>query len=45
MERTRYYQEAREGTYGGPLFILANLVQSVPVTLTTTFLSAFLIFK
>ncbi len=45
IERTRYYQESREGTYSGPLFLLSNLVQSIPASVVTTLAAAFLLFK
>ena len=45
MERTRYYQESREGIYGGTSFVVANFVQSVPVSLVSTFLASFILFK
>ena len=45
MERTRYYQESREGIYGGTSFVVANFVQSVPVSLVSTFLASFVLFK
>ncbi|CAB4062300.1 ABCG5 [Lepeophtheirus salmonis] len=44
-DRTRYYQEVREGIYGGPLFLLSNLVQSLPLSALTTFMSTFIIFR
>lgn len=45
MERTRYYQEARDGIYSGPTFVLANALQDLPVSLLATFLSAFVVFR
>ena len=45
VERTRYYQESREGIYGGTSFVVANFVQSVPVSLVSTFLASFILFK
>ena len=45
IERTRYYQESREAIYSGPTFLLANFVQSLPISLLASFLSAFIIFR
>ncbi len=44
-ERTRYYQESREGVYGGSLFLLTNWLQSLPVSLTTTLIAAMITFR
>ena len=44
-DRTRYYQETREGIYTGPIFLLATLVANLPISLFTTALSAFVIFR
>jgi len=43
--RTRYYQEAREGIYSGPTFLLSQLLSSLPLSAFTTCLSAFIIFR
>ena len=43
--RTRYYQEAREGVYTGPTFLLSQLLASLPLSAFTTCLSAFIIFR
>ena len=45
VERTRYYQESREGIYGGTSFVVANFIQSIPVSLVSTFLASFILFK
>ncbi len=45
MERTRYYQESREGIYGGTSFLLSNFVQSLPVSVISTFLASFILFR
>ena len=44
-ERTRYYQETREGIYNGPLFLVAQLLQSIPLSLFTTLIGALIIFR
>jgi len=44
-DRTRYYQESREGIYTGPIFLLATLIANLPISLFTTALSAFIIFR
>ena len=44
-DRTRYYQETREGIYTGPIFLLATMVSNLPISLFTTALSAFVIFR
>jgi len=44
-DRTRYYQESREGIYTGPVFLLSHLVSSLPISLLTTAVSAFIIFR
>lgn len=44
-ERTRYYQEAREGVYSGPIFLIAQLLQSIPTTLLTTLIGSLVIFR
>jgi hypothetical protein len=33
--RTRYYQEAQEGLYSGPLFLLSYWLLSVPFAVIT----------
>jgi len=43
--RTRYYQEAREGIYSGPTFLLSQLVSGLPLSAFTTCLSSFIIFR
>ena len=43
--RTRYYQEAREGVYSGPTFLLSHLFSSLPLSPFTSALSAFIIFR
>jgi len=43
--RTRYYQEAREGIYSGPTFLLSQLFSSLPLSAFTSCLSAFIIFR
>jgi len=44
-DRTRYYQETREGIYTGPIFLLATLIANLPISLFTTAMSAFIIFR
>jgi len=44
-ERTRYYQESREGMYSGPLFVVANLISSIPFSMLSSFISTFIIFR
>jgi hypothetical protein len=44
-ERTRYYQEAREGIYSGPTFILGQLVSNLPISAFSTLLSSLIIFR
>jgi len=44
-ERTRYYQESREGIYTGPLFIFANFLQGLPLSAFTTLLATFITFR
>jgi hypothetical protein len=44
-ERTRYYQESREGIYTGPLFILANFLQGLPLSALSTLLATFITFR
>ena len=44
-ERTRYYQETREGIYAGPLFLVSQLLQSIPLSLLTTLIGALIIFR
>jgi len=43
--RTRYYQEAREGIYSGPLFLLSYLLASLPISAFSTLISALILFK
>ena len=44
-ERIRYYQEAREGIYSGPVFLLGQLLQSLPTTLLSTLIASLVIFR
>ena len=44
-ERTRYYQEAREGIYNGTVFVTSNLLANLPLSLLTTLTGALVIFK
>jgi len=44
-QRTRYYQEAREGIYTGPTFLLTHFLQSLPLSAFTSCLSAFITFR
>jgi len=44
-ERTRYYQESREGIYTGPLFIIANFINSLPISAFSTHLATFIAFR
>jgi len=43
--RTRYYQEAREGIYSGPTFLLSYLTASLPLTALSTCLASILLFR
>ena len=43
--RTRYYQEAREGIYSGPTFLLSYLASSLPLTAMSTLLASILLFR
>ena len=43
--RTRYYQEAREGLYSGPTFLLSQMVANLPLSALTTALAAFITFR
>jgi len=43
--RTRYYQEAREGIYSGPTFLVSHLVASLPLSLLTSLSAALILFK
>jgi len=43
--RTRYYQEAREGIYSGPTFLLSQLISNLPLSAFTTLLSSFILFR
>jgi len=43
--RTRYYQEAREGLYSGPTFLLSQITSSLPLSALTTALAAFITFR
>ena len=43
--RTRYYQEAREGLYSGPTFLLSQMVANLPLSAMTTALAAFITFR
>jgi len=44
-ERLRYYQEAREGIYSGPLFLVSQLLQMVPLSLISTLIGSLIIFR
>ena len=44
-ERTRYYQESREGIYTGPLFVLANFLQGLPLSAISTLIATFITFR
>ena len=41
----RYYQEAREGIYSGPLFLVSQLLQTVPLSLISTLVASLIIFR
>ncbi|BES97575.1 unnamed protein product [Nesidiocoris tenuis] len=43
--RTRYYQEAQEGIYGGPLFLIVYLLFSVPFSLATVAAGSRILFQ
>ena len=43
--RTRYYQEAREGLYSGPTFLLSQMLANLPLSAMTTALAAFITFR
>lgn len=42
--RTRYYQEAREGIYRGPMFIFSYILYSLPLSLMTVWAAATIIY-
>lgn len=44
-ERLRYYQEAREGIYSGPLFLVGQLIQSIPTSMISSLIGALIIFR
>jgi len=44
-ERTRYYQESREGIYTGPLYLISQLIQSIPISLLSTLFGSLVIFR
>ena len=44
-ERIRYYQEAREGIYSGPLFLIGQLFQSIPTSLISSLIGSLIIFR
>ena len=41
----RYYQEAREGIYSGPIFLVSQLLQMVPLSLISTLIGSLIIFR
>ena len=41
----RYYQEAREGIYSGPLFLISQLLQTLPLSLISALSGALIIFR
>uniref|UniRef100_A0A146KX20 ATP-binding cassette sub-family G member 5 n=1 Tax=Lygus hesperus TaxID=30085 RepID=A0A146KX20_LYGHE len=43
--RTRYYQEAQEGIYSGPLFLIVYLLFSIPFTLATVAAGSRILFQ
>lgn len=45
MYRTRYYQEAQEGLYSGPLFLLSYLLFSLPFSLLTVAAGSRILFE
>lgn len=45
MYRTRYYQEAQEGLYSGPLFLLSYWLFSLPFSFLTVAASSRIIFE
>ncbi|CAH0391652.1 unnamed protein product [Bemisia tabaci] len=42
--RTRYYQEAQEGLYSGPLFLISHMLYSLPLSLISLAGATYIIF-
>uniref|UniRef100_A0A1B6C953 ABC transporter domain-containing protein n=1 Tax=Clastoptera arizonana TaxID=38151 RepID=A0A1B6C953_9HEMI len=45
MHRTRYYQEAQEGLYSGPLFLLSHTLFSLPFSIITVAAGSRILFE
>lgn len=42
--RTRYYQENRDGLYGGPVFVFAHMISSMPISAISNCLASAIVF-